>query len=47
MSLDFNTAEEQFDGVTSDFTPIPEGEIVDVLLTIRPGGAIRCSIFGL
>ena len=39
MSLDFNTAEEQFDGVTSDFTPIPEGEIVDVLLTIRPGGA--------
>lgn len=35
MSLDFNTAEEQFDGVTSDYKPIPEGEIVDVLLTIQ------------
>jgi len=39
MTLDFNTAEEQFDGVSSDFSPIPEGTIVDVLLTIRPGGA--------
>jgi len=39
MTLDFNSAEEQFDGVSSDFSPIPEGTIVDVLLTIRPGGA--------
>lgn len=38
MTLDFNTAEQQFDGVSSDFTPIPEGTIVDVLLTVRPGG---------
>ena len=39
MTLDFKSAEEQFDGVSSDFSPIPEGTIVDVLLTIRPGGA--------
>jgi len=31
MTLDFNSAEEQFDGVSSDFSPIPEGTIVDVL----------------
>tara|TARA_R100001591_G_scaffold117988_1_gene138961 strand:- start:72 stop:722 length:651 start_codon:yes stop_codon:yes gene_type:complete len=38
--LNFNEADEQFSGSQqSDFTPIPEGTIVDVLLTIRPGGA--------
>ena len=38
--LNFNEADEQYAGTGStDFSPMPEGTIVDVLLTIRPGGA--------
>ena len=38
--LNFNEAEEQYSGSgPTDFSPIPEGTVVDVLLTIRPGGA--------
>lgn len=39
MTLDFNTAEEQYDGPSTDFSPIPDGTIVDTVLTIKPGGA--------
>ena len=39
MTLDFNTAEEQYDGPSTDFSPIPDGTIVDAILTIKPGGA--------
>ena len=38
--LNFNEADEQYAGTGStDFSPMPEGTVVDVLLTIRPGGA--------
>lgn len=34
--LDFNNADEQLSG---DFTPIPDNTIVDLIMTVRPGGA--------
>ena len=31
MTLDFNTAEEQYDGQSTDFSQIPDGTIVDTV----------------